>query len=175
MIRADVGENFPISVALFDECAGELASGLTVYYEIKDANTDASLVPPISGTMVESTTEAGVYKVVESIPVGGEFLFYATCSGFMPNTEDIVVNPESLYDLTKALNVSVEDVPRTNATPTASQVVRNVPLGKTDYIVHRLKRTSDPDWTTTTASGIIYAWYRSTDDDLPYKMAGDGV
>jgi hypothetical protein len=69
----------------------------------------------------------------------------------------------------------VEDVPRTNATPTASQVVRNVPLGKTDYIVHRLKRTSDPDWTTTTASGIIYAWYRSTDDDLPYKMAGDGV
>ena len=174
MIKVDKNEEFPISVALFDECAGALATGQTVYYDIRDANTDAALSPSISGTMTESSAEAGVYKVVESIPVDGEFLFYATCSGFMPNTEDIVVNPESLYDLTKAHNVSVEDVPRTG-TANASQIARNVGLGRTDYIVHILKRTSDPDWSTTTVSGVIYAWYRSTDDDLPYLMGGDGV
>jgi len=172
MIKVDKNEEFPVSVALFDECAGELSSGQTVYYDIRDANTDASLVPAINGTMVESTAEPGVYKVVESIPTAGEFLFYATCSGFVPNTEDIVVNEESLYDLTKAHNVSVEDVPRTNATPTASQIVRNVGLNRTDYIIHRIKDDSDPDWTTATVSGVIYAHYRSTDDSLPYKMAG---
>lgn len=175
MLRVDIGEEFPISVALYDECAEGLATGETVYYEIRDANTDALLSPPVSGTMVESSAEAGIYRVVESLPLAGEFLFYATCSGFMTNTEEIVVNPESLYDLTRAHNVSVEDVPRTNVTPNASQTVRNVPLNRTDYIIHKIKRESDSDWSTTTVSGVIFAWYRSTDDDLPYKMAGDGV
>jgi len=175
MVKVDKNEEFPISVALYDECAEGLASGETVYYEIRDANTDASLSPPVSGVMVESLVEAGIYRVVESLPAQGEFLFYATCSGFMTNTEEIVVNSESLYDLTRAHNVSVEDVPRTNATPNASQIVRKVPLNKTDYIIHKIKRDLDPDWSTTTTSGVIYAWYRSTDDDLPYKMAGDGV
>lgn len=175
MIRTDIEKEFPVSVALFDECAGGLAAGETVYYDIRDAETDALLSPPISGTMAESTAEPGIYKTVVSIPTGGEFIFYATCSGFMTNTEEIVVNEESLYDLTKAHNVSVEDVPRTNATPNASQIARNVPMNKTDYIVHRIKRSSDPDWSASTVSGTIFAWYRSTDDDLPYLMGGDGV
>jgi len=174
MIKVDKNEEFPISVALLDEYDGALATGQTVYYDIRDANTDDALSPAISGTMAESTTEPGIYKVVKSIPIDGEFLFYATCSGFIASAEEIIVNPESLYDLTKAHNVSVEDVPRTGAA-NASQIARNVGLGRTDYIVHRIKRDSDPDWSTTTVSGVIYAWYRSTDDDLPYLMGGDGV
>jgi len=172
MIKIDIGEEFPVSVALFDECAGSLATGMDVYYEIRYADTDAPLSPPISGTMSESIVETGVYKVVESIPADGEFIFYATCSGFMANTEEIIVNAESLYDLTKAYNVSVEDVPRTNATPTASQTARNVPMNRTDYIVHRIKRDTDPDWFGTTVSGVIYAHYRTLTDDLPYLMGG---
>jgi hypothetical protein len=173
-LKIDKNEEFPVSVALFDECAGGLATGLTVYYDIRYADTDASLSPPIYGTMVESTVEPGVYKIVESIPSDGEFIFYATCSGYMPNTEEIIVNPESIYDLEKqnrSYNISVEDVIRTNATPTASQIVRNVPLSRTDYIINWIKPDYALDWTDpATTSGIIFAWYRTTTDKVPYRM-----
>lgn len=176
MIKVDKNEEFPISVALFDECSGELATGQVVYYDIRDANTDAALSPAISGTMMESSAEPGIYKVVESIPIDGEFLFYATCSGFMPNTEEIVINEENIYDLAKQnrhYNISVEDVIRTNTTPTASQMVRNVPTNKTDYVINWIKPDYAPDWSDpATTSGIIYAHYRSISDDIPYKMGG---
>lgn len=176
MIKTDKSVEFAISVALFDECAGSLATGETVYYDIREATTDLSLSPPISGIMTESTVEPGIYKTVTSIPDAGEFIFYATCSGFMTNTEEIIVNPESIYDLAKQnrhYNISVEDVIRTNATPTASQIVRNVPLNRTDYVINWIKPDYALDWTNpATTSGIIYAHYRSTSDEIPYKMGG---
>jgi len=124
--------------------------------------------------MLESSVEPGVYKIVESISIDGEFLFYATCSGFVTNTEEIIVNPESIYDLAKQnrhYNISVEDVVRTNSTPTASQIIRNVPLNKTDYVVTWIKPDSAADWSDpATVSGGVYAWYRDINDDVPYKM-----
>lgn len=171
MIRVDENEQFPIVVALIDETTGMPGTGQTVYYEIRGAD-DSFLSPPVSGTLPESAVEAGIYRTVESIDTAGEYVVYATCSGFVSSAEDLIVNSESVYDLTKGHNISVEDVPRTNATPTASQTARNVPLNKTDYIIHRIKKDSDPDWTGTVTSGIIYAHYRSVSDDLPYMMGG---
>lgn len=67
-------------------------------------------------------------------------------------------------------NISVEDVVRENVTPDASQTLRNVPLNHTDYIITRIKEDSEATWSEATASGISYAWYRSIEDKLPYKM-----
>jgi len=36
MIRVDIGETFPITVALWDEETGKNASGQTVYYDVRD-------------------------------------------------------------------------------------------------------------------------------------------
>jgi len=172
MLRVDVGELFPISVALVDETVGTLRPGQTVLYEIRDIN-DGFLSPPISGTLVESAVEGGIYNTTESINTAGRYVIYATCSGFVSNAEEVLVNEESIYDVTKMnrnYNVSVEDVVRTSATPSASQTVRNVPLNKTDYLITVMKNDDDSDWSSATVSGVVYAWYRSVSDDLPYKM-----
>jgi len=178
MIRVDISEQFPILVQLVDERTGSLATGETVYYDIRKASDDSSLIPAVAGTLSESTIEQGLYKIVEKVPVPGQYIIYATCSGFITNSEELVVNQENIYNLTKQnrhYNTSVEDVIRTNTTPTASQTVRKVPLNKTDYISTIIKRDNDTDWSTTTTSGITYAWYRNITDDVPYKMAGSGV
>ena len=171
MIRVDAGEQFPISVSLVDETTGMPGIGETVYYDIRDMN-DNFLTPPASGILIESAVEAGIYNGTETINTAGKYVLYATCSGFVSGAEEIIVNPESMYDLTKQHNVSVEDVPRTNAMPNASQMARNVPMNRTDYIIHRIKRDSDPDWSTCTVSGMVYAHYRNITDDLPYMMGG---
>ena len=173
MIRVDRNETFPILVQLVNEETAALASGETVYYDIRAASNDASLAPPVAGTLTESTVEPGLYRGLASIPNGGEYLIYATCSGFITNSEEIIVNPENIYELTKQnrhYNISVEDVLRENASPTASQTVRNVPLGESDYVITKIKYDSDTTWSGTTTSGIIYAWYRSITDNYPYKM-----
>ena len=172
MIRADISENFPITVALWDEETGQNVSGQTVYYDVRTM-ADASLSPPLAGTLTESTVTSGIYRTTLSIDTAGEYVCYATCSGFYSSTEEILINPESIYDLAKQnrhYNISVEDVVRTNGVPTASQAVRNVPLNRTDYVITKIKDDSDSDWSSTTASGIVYAWYNSTDDTVPFKM-----
>jgi hypothetical protein len=172
MIRVDKNEIFPILVSLIDENTGQLASGQTVYYDIRDMN-DLPLSPPIAGTLPESAVEPGIYRTEESIPDGGEYIIYATCSGFIANTEEVIVNPESIYDLTKQnrhFNISVEDVIRENAIATPSQTIRKVGLGQSDYTITRIKYDSDTTWSGTTTSGIVYAWYRNLDDCAPYKM-----
>jgi hypothetical protein len=174
VIRVDTGEEFPIVITLIDETTGMPGTGETVYYEIRGAD-DSFLSPPCSGIAPESAVEAGVYRTTATINSPGEYVIYGTCTGFVTSAEDLLVNPESVYDLTKAFNVSVEDVPRTNAGATPSQIARNVPMNKTDYIVHRIKKDTDPDWSGTVTSGIIYAWYRNITDELPYKMAGNGL
>lgn len=174
MIRVDENEIFPVTVALWDECTGENASGQTVYYDIRDMS-DNQLTPPINGTMVESTVTSGIYKTTATIDTAGRYVFYATCSGFYDSSEEIIVNPENIYELTKQnrhYNLSVEEVVRTNAVATSSQTIRNVALNRTDYIITRIKGDDDSDWGSTTVSGLVYAWYESTDHTLPYKMGG---
>lgn len=175
MIRVNESELFPIVVSLLDETTGALGTGKTVYYDIRDIN-DNFLSPPISGILPESIIEAGIYRTTESIPTTGRYVIYCTCSGFVSNTEEVIVNEENIYDLTKQNrhhNISVEDVPRTNSTPTASQVTRKVPMNKTDYIITRIKGDSDSDWSITTTGGILFAWYRSITDELPFRMGGE--
>ena len=172
MIRVDKNEIFPILVSLIDENTGQLASGQTVYYDIRQMN-DFPLSPPLAGTLPESTIEPGIYRTEEAIPTEGEYVIYATCSGFITNTEEVIVNPENIYDLTKQnrhYNISVEDVLRENTIATPSQTIRKVGLGQSDYTITRIKYDSDTTWSGTTTSGIIYAWYRDEEDCAPYKM-----
>jgi len=172
MIRVDKNEIFPIVVSLIDENTGQLAPGQTVYYDIRQIN-DSSLSPPLAGTLTESTVEPGIYKSEETIPTAGEYIIYATCSGFISNTEDVIVNPESIYELEKQnrhYNISVEDVIRENAIANASQIIRKVALGESDYVITRIKHDSDTTWSGTTTSGITYAWYRNEGDCAPYRM-----
>jgi len=173
MIRVDVNETFPIGVQLVDEVAGTAATGKTVYYDIRQQPGDVPLTPTLSGILPESTTEPGIYSTLISIDEAGSYINYATCAEFVSNSEEIVVNAENIYHVVKSThqyNISVEDVVRENAAANASQIVRNVPLNATDYIINRVKPDGATDWSTTTISGNVWAWYRSTSDSLPYKM-----
>lgn len=177
MIKVNISENFPITVALLDETNGELASGQTVTYDIRDSN-DLPLSPPISGTLTESSVEPGIYRKLLSIPTAGTYICYAAASEFLANTEDIVVeeyddtNLANLIKQERHYNLSVEDVKRTNAVATASQTVRNVALNKTDYVITKIKSDDASDWSNPVTSGIVYAWYNSVADRVPYKMGG---
>ena len=134
---------------------------------------DFPLSPPIAGTLPESLVEPGIYRTEESIPTAGEYIIYATCSGFITNTEEVIVNPESIYDLEKQnrhYNISIEDVIRENAIATPSQTIRKVALGESDYVITRIKHDNDTTWSGTTTSGIVYAHYREEGDCAPYKM-----
>jgi len=174
MIKANISEQFPILVSLFDEDTQTLSSGKTVYYDIRKLD-DSPLSPPINGTLVESTVEAGLYKTAASIPEAGIFVCYATCSGFITSTEEIVIAEQNIYDLVNHnhhYNISVEEVTRVAVSPNASQIARNVPLNKTDYIITRIKADDAADWSAPVASGTVYAWYHSTTDLVPFKMGG---
>lgn len=178
MIRVDIGEQFPIIVSLIDEQTGQNAGGQIVYYDIRDAD-DNPLTPTLAGTLTESSVEPGIYRTVitSGISDSGIYIIYATCSGFTTNTEELIVNPENIYEVTKQTynyNISVEDVVRTTASGsmTASQIARNVPLGKTDYLVTLIKTDNAVDWSNPVTSGIVYAHYESLSSALPYKMGG---
>jgi len=174
MIRVDKNEIFPILVSLIDESIGQLAAGQTVYYDIRQTD-DFPLSPPVSGTLTESLVEPGIYRSNESIPTDGGYIIYATCSGFITNTEEIIVNPESIYDLEKQnrnYNISVEDVVRENAIANASQTARKVALGNTDYIVTLIKYDYETTWSGATTSGVVYAHYKDEADSVPYLMGG---
>jgi hypothetical protein len=174
MIRVDKDELFVITAGLIDEATGQYVPGQTVTYDVRWGHTDASLTPTVAGTMTESSVQLGVHRVRLSLPNDGEFICYTTASGFTAGTEEIIVNPESIYDLAKqnrSYNVFVEDVIKTNVSGNYGQNIRKVPYGKTDYIINNIKRDDVGDWDDpTTVSGRIYAWYRSTSDSLPYRM-----
>lgn len=179
MIRTNQGEQFPILVSLLDEGSGSLSSGRTVYFDIRDM-LDNEIYPPVSGTLTESTIEPGIYKTTATIEPAGTYIIYCTCSGFISNTEEVIVNQENIYEVTKqnrVYNTYVEDVVRTTASgnETASQIIRKVGYGKTDYIITKIKEDTDANWDNPVSSGIAYAHYNSTVDDLPYKMSGDGL
>jgi len=185
MIRVCTNESFPIVVTLLDEETGQAASGKTVYYDIRRQPEDLSLTPAISGTLIESSIEAGVYKTAElqAINSVGSYIIYATCSGFISGTEELMVIAETDYsDLaalvkqTRHYNISVEDVIRTNEDPTQSQIIRKVPFGRTDYVITKIKRDTDPDWSAPDiAAGTVFAWYARSNAKTPYKMGDDGL
>jgi len=100
VIRADINEEFPVSVSLVDEVKGVIVPNKTVLYDVRDTD-DNPLVPPLTGIMKESTIEPGIYVTELSISTPGEYVLYATCSGFLPNTEEIIINEENIYDLVK--------------------------------------------------------------------------
>lgn len=176
MIEATKNEMFPVTVSLVDDGLGELVTGQTVAYDIRDIN-DNPLTPALSGTLDESTVEFGIYKKELSIPTAGTYICYATCSGFIASTEDIIINEVSEIEVAKynlPYNISVIDYPRTTVSgaETASQIARKVPLGKTDYVVTLIKRDNDLDWSDPVSSGVSYAHYTSTSESLPFMMGG---
>lgn len=174
MIEANKNELFPITVTLMDDLESSLVSGKTVEYDIRTVD-DQFLSPPVSGSLTESTVEGGIYKTEVSIPTAGSYICYATCSGFITSTEDIVISEENCAEVSKynlPHNISVVDVPRTTTSGSASQIARNVPLGKTDYILTIIKRDTDSNWNDPVSSGVSYAHYNSVTDDLPYAMGG---
>jgi len=74
MINAAKGELFPIIVSLVDDFSGELVAGGNVLYDIRTIN-DVELIPPISGSLIESSVENGIYKKEISIPEAGSYVF----------------------------------------------------------------------------------------------------
>lgn len=177
MISVNVDEVFPITVSLIDETNGTPATGETVNYDVRKQPDDTSLSPAIAGVLTESSVEPGIYKTLASISEAGTYTIYATCDGFISNTEDVVVNSENIYEVVKQsrhYNISVEDVTRTSHTPSVSQAARNVPRGRTDYVITRIKRDQDTDWTGAhVVEGIVYAHYRRDTDKAPYKMSSE--
>jgi len=175
MIRVDKDERFPLTVAVIDENTGSMAVGKTVYYDVRTHPDDSSLTPTMSGVLEESVVEPGVYSTTLFFSESGQYVAYTSCSGFTSGAEDIIVEEDNLVDLVKQnryYNISVEDVVRENAIPTVSQTTRKVAMGNTDYVINAIKWDAEPDWNHTTISGVIYAWYKNLDDDVPYKMAG---
>lgn len=179
MIRASTSENFPVSVALIDEQIGTMATGQTVYYDVRNFPLDTPLSPPLSGTLTESVVEAGIYNEELYISIPGNYIIYATCSGFTTNTESVLIEEFDEVDLSELIkqnrhyNISVEDVIRTTQTPTASQLARKVPKGRTDYIITKIKKDNDLDWTGEIVEGIVYAWYRRDTDQAPFKVGSE--
>lgn len=176
MIKANTDETFIITTSLIDELEREFVPGQTVSYDVRDATSDAELSPPMNGTLPESTFQEGMYKKELSIPTSGEYVCYVTCSGFLTGSEDILISQENIYDLIKSTrhgNISVEDVIRENETPTASQTSRNVPLGKTDFVITKIKNDIDTNWGNPTSTNTVYAWYRTISSPVPYKMGAD--
>jgi len=176
VIKVNISESFPITVALLDEGTGSLSSGETVIYDIRDLD-DTPLSPAISGTLTESTVAAGIYKTSLSIPTAGTYICYASANNFVTSTEEVIVEAQNLYDLVKQerhYNLSIEDVVRTNATPNASQTARKVPMNKTDYVITRIKSDDASDWSAPVTSGIVYAHYENIVTSLvPYKIGGE--
>ena len=176
MIRVYKNEVFPIMASLIDESTGNNASGETVRYDVRYID-DSPLSPPINGVLPESSIEPGIYKKGISIPSAGTYIWLATCSGFPSGAEEIMVDEQDAVSANRHYNISAEDVVRTTVSggATPSQVVRKVPQNETDYIITRIKADDAADWSSPIASGTTHAWYNSTTDSLPYKMAGSGV
>jgi hypothetical protein len=164
MIIANKNEQFS-DVFIFYDLTGHFITNYTASYIIADAFTDVIVT---SGVMSEY--DSGVHVLVDSLNTSGDYICYATCSGALINTE-IKILSESIYDLIKSkrnYNQSYENILRDNSgSPNASQIFRKVPEGETDYIIHKVKEDFNNDWSTPTASGNSYAYYRG---NLPYKV-----
>lgn len=52
--------------------------------------------------------------------------------------------------------------------------VRKVAIGKLDYVIIRMKRDTDLDWSLPVSTQTLWAWYASLGDDNPQRMGEDG-
>lgn len=175
MIEANKNELFPVTVSLIDDNELGLVPGKEVIYDIRYIN-DTPLSPPVSGSLIESNIEGGIYKKEVSIPKSGSYICYATCSGFISSTESIIINEESCVEVSKynlPHNISVLNVKRTSVSGTVSQLNRNVAIDDTDCVVTMVKRDSDSGWNDPVASGVNFAWYESIEATLPYMMGAE--
>lgn len=62
-------------------------------------------------------------------------------------------------------NIATEDVLATSVISS-----RNVAVGKTNYILIKIKEDFDSDWSNPIREEKIYAWYKYVGDDRPYYM-----
>lgn len=176
MIKVNKNESFPLVVSLLDEGTTSLVSGQTVSYDVR--NTNDETVSVLSGSLVESATEVGIYSVLLSLPESGTYIIYIKSYGFVSEAESVMVNEDNLVEIIKSnrsYNTSIIDVARTTTQDqrTSSQISRKVPYGKTDYIITKIKREEDLDWSDPLCTGISYAHYLSEDSTLPFMMGGE--
>lgn len=175
MLQVEVNESFPLTVTMTGDSIDDIVTGLTVNYDVREFPGDVSLVPPKIGVLSESAVVSGVYSTILSISSAGNYIIYVTCAGFFSGVEEVLVVDNNAISTSAAsfhYNLSVENVLRTSTTPSASQIIRKVPLGKTDYVITKIKRDHDVDWSSPISQGSVYAWYKDEHDKVPYKMGG---
>ena len=96
MIRVNIADVFPIA-SIVTDVSGQPAIGKNVYFDIRYTD-DTVLSPPNNGVMVESTVASGIYKQDISINTAGSYICYITCTGFLTDTKDIIVNQETVAE-----------------------------------------------------------------------------
>lgn len=172
MIKSSIDELFTLMVSIVDQ--NELPiTGADVYYNIRTLD-DAQLTPAVSGTLSESSMTEGVYSTELAISTADSYIGYIYGTGFATVAKNIMIYDESLESIFQSSllhNLLVETVVR-EGSATTSQMLRNVGVGKTDYVITKAKRQSDTDFTSPVGSGISYAYYRSPYSDKPYLMGG---
>ena len=162
MLSVNVNESFYLTVVLVDD--DSMGSGENVSFTVLD-NADNVI---LSGTLDESPQFSGTYSKEISLPSPGDFRAYYTVQGYPTGIEYIKVEQESLADLIKQnrqTNMSVENVLATQDIPN-----RNVAVGRTDYVIIRIKRDSDTNWDSPITTRRLYAWYAQMGDDQPVYM-----
>ena len=162
MIRVDAGEQFSIMATLVDE--GSMGEGLSVYYSIKSS---AGMVID-SGGLTEDTTYSGIYSKYVTINVVGNYKVFYGSVDYASGAEEVIVTEESLAKLIKQVrqhNMSMENVLATVNIP-----ARNVAIGKTNYVIIKVKNDSDVDWSSPISERRVYSHYRNMGDDQPYYM-----
>ena len=140
MIKVDVGEHFSIIATLVDE--DSMGTGLSVAYGIK--NSSGTIVD--SGTLIEDTTYSGVYSKNISLSSSGNYIAFYEAVDYARGAENIVVVEEPLARLIKQVrhwNMATENVLAAVDIPS-----RNVAIGKTDYIIIKIKDDDDSDWSS---------------------------
>ncbi|MBW1799215.1 MAG: hypothetical protein JRJ85_00665 [Deltaproteobacteria bacterium] len=162
MIRVDSGEEFYVTTTLVD--VDSMGSGKDVLYTIKN-NSDAVID---SGALVENTTYSGIYSKNVAINTVGSYKVFYECTNYPTGVEDIIVTAESLSKLikqTRQWNMATE-----NVLATTNILARNVAIGKTDYIIIKIKEDAAIDWSSPIREEKVYAWYKALGNDQPYYI-----
>ena len=162
MLSVDINEKFYLTVVLVDDLS--MGSGESVSYTVVDSLDN----PTTSGMLTESVDFVGTYSKEISLSVSGDYRVYYHVDHYPTGMEYVKVKPESLAELIKQnrqSNMSVENVFAVSDIP-----VRNVAIGRTDYIIVRLKADNDTDWSNPVVERSLYAWYAAMGDDQPIYM-----
>jgi len=162
MITVDVNELFYLTVVLVDSMS--MGTGEVVNYTVEDSTN--SVVS--SGILDESNTYLGTYTKELSLPSYGDYIAYFYADSYPTGMEYIKVKEEALSELIKQnrqTNMSAENVFAQQDIPD-----RNVEAGKTDYVIIRIKRDDDVDWSNPVTERRMYAWYAQMGDEQPVYM-----